>query len=105
MLTYYSRYSRRDACCRAFVAQLLRVFGRTASDSDCVAPYCGGVVFDWTRDAPFVGMAYSSPSFRSTGLSATQHYEALGSPDYHVGRFWSVDEETKSICFCFENKI
>lgn len=79
-----------DACCRAFVVQLLRVFARrSAQDSDVVAPYCGGVVYDWTRDAPFVGMAYSSPSFRSSGLSATQHYEALASPDADVARFWS----------------
>lgn len=78
-----------DACCRAFDAQLRRVFAATAHAAD-VAPYCGGAVFDWSRDAPLVGMAYCSPSFDDNETASVAHYEALAAPELGVGRFWSA---------------
>jgi len=85
-----ARFGDDDAaCCRALDVQLRRVFSATSSDPSA-SPYAGGMVFDWTRDVPFVQCAYSAPllTLDDNGVEIA-HFPALAAPEPHLGRYWA----------------
>jgi hypothetical protein len=79
-----------DSMCRLFDRQLRGAFGAAGP----LAPMVGGLVWDWTRDAPFVQCAYSGPFLESADQragrdTATNHFSALAAPEPLARRFWA----------------
>mmetsp|Transcript_13407 Transcript_13407/g.23141 ORF Transcript_13407/g.23141 Transcript_13407/m.23141 type:complete len:139 (+) Transcript_13407:437-853(+) len=83
--------------CRLFDRQLRGAFRdtRTTTGADQpLAPLAGGLVWDWTRDAPYIQCAYSGPFLdqfdeRAGRDTSANHFAALAAAEPLARRFWA----------------
>jgi monoamine oxidase len=83
-----ARFGANDAALAlAFDAQLRHVFGASQQP-----PPDGHFVFDWSRDAPYVGMGYSHPTHAATGdfgAANAEMWAAFAAPERAARRVWA----------------